>query len=48
MTDLDLELERLRARYARQDRLAHWALALAFAAGCVTVALTLDLLWRMP
>ena len=48
MTDLDLELSRIRAAYDRHARLAHWALVIAFAAGCVTIALTLDLLWRLP
>lgn len=48
MTDLDLELARIRATYARQDLAAKWLLVVAGAGLAVTVALTLDLLWRLP
>jgi len=48
VTDLDLELQKIRAAYARQDLAAKWALILAAAGLAVTLALTLDLLWRLP
>lgn len=48
MTDLDQDLARIRATYARQDLVAKWLLVIAAAGLAVTVALTLDLLWRLP
>lgn len=48
MTDLDQDLARIRADIARQDLVVKWLLILAAAGLAVTVALTLDLLWRLP
>ena len=48
MTTLDQELQKIRTTYARQDLVAKWLLVIAAAGLAVTVALTLDLLWRLP
>jgi len=48
VTDLDQDLQKIRAAYARRDLVAKWLLILAAAGLAVTVALTLDLLWRLP
>jgi len=48
VTDLDQRLERIRATYARYDRLEVWLLRIAAAGLVVTVLLTLDLLRSLP